>query len=290
MVSHGVDADAIKPKVQGSCRYFRFGRRLGSPIPAPSLPIFHGFHGTGSSHADCWNLLERLPRWVDLWGIFKVFVIQQATFCVNSLAHWIGTQPFDDKRTPRDHFLTAFVTFGDGYHNFHHEFPSDYRSALKWYQYDPTKHLIKLTSKVGLACNLETFSQNAIEQGLIQQKQKKLDEARGQLNWGPSLSSLPVWDETEFLAISKEQKGIVIIAGIVHDLSGFITEHPGGQALVRTSVGKDATTAFTGGVYAHSNAAHNMLATMRIAVMRGSGATSDTVQLQGRMIAERGQK
>lgn len=51
-------------------------------------------------------------------------------FCVNSLAHWLGEQPFDDRRTPRDHFITALVTLGEGYHNFHHEFPSDYRKVL----------------------------------------------------------------------------------------------------------------------------------------------------------------
>jgi stearoyl-CoA desaturase (delta-9 desaturase) len=71
--------------------------------------------------------------WGDWWGglvyagIIRACFIQQATFCVNSLAHWIGEQPFDDRRTPRDHFITALVTLGEGYHNFHHEFPSDYR-------------------------------------------------------------------------------------------------------------------------------------------------------------------
>merc|ERR1719284_330233 len=105
--------------------------------------------------------------WGDWWGgfiyggIFKSFVIQQATFCVNSLAHWIGSQPFDDRRTPRDHVITALATFGEGYHNFHHEFPSDYRNALKWYQYDPTKMVIWGLSKIGMAWNLKTFSQNA---------------------------------------------------------------------------------------------------------------------------------
>ena len=57
-------------------------------------------------------------------------------FSVNSMAHYIGTQPFDDRRTPRDNWITAIVTFGEGYHNFHHEFPTDYRNAIKWYQYD----------------------------------------------------------------------------------------------------------------------------------------------------------
>jgi len=71
--------------------------------------------------------------WGDWWGgfvyagILRGFVVQQATFCVNSLAHWLGEQPFDDRNSPRDHVLTALVTLGEGYHNFHHEFPSDYR-------------------------------------------------------------------------------------------------------------------------------------------------------------------
>ena len=45
----------------------------------------------------------------------------QSTFCVNSLAHWLGEHTFDDKHTPRDHFITALVTIGEGYHNFHRE-------------------------------------------------------------------------------------------------------------------------------------------------------------------------
>lgn len=209
-------------------------------------------------------------------GILRACFIQQATFCVNSLAHWIGVQPFDDRRTPRDHFLTALVTFGEGYHNFHHEFPTDYRNAIKWYQYDPTKVVIYIHSKLGLASNLKTFSQNAIEQGLVQQQQKKLDAARSKLNWGTPLSHLPIWDKAEYFEKSKDKKGLVIISGIVHDVSGYISEHPGGEALLKSSLGKDATKAFNGGVYLHSNAAHNLLATMRVAVIRDSGATNNT--------------
>lgn len=228
----------------------------------------------------------------DFWGgliyagIIKSFVVQQATFCVNSLAHWIGEQPFDDKRTPRDHVLTALVTFGEGYHNFHHEFPSDYRNALKWYQYDPTKVFIWCCSKLGFAYNLKKFSQNAIDQGILQQKQKKLDEMRSKLNWGPQLSDLPIWSKEKFNEEAANRKGLIIISGIVHDCSSFITEHPGGQALVRTSFGKDATVAFNGGVYAHSNAAHNLLATLRVAVIQDSGATTNTYSRQLEYLAK----
>jgi fatty-acid desaturase len=40
-----------------------------------------------------------------------------------SVAHFFGAHTFDDERTPRDHFVTALVTLGEGYHNFHHEYP-----------------------------------------------------------------------------------------------------------------------------------------------------------------------
>lgn len=201
-------------------------------------------------------------------GLIRVFCIQQATFCINSMAHYIGDQPFDDRRTPRDNWLTALVTFGEGYHNFHHEFPTDYRNAIKWYQYDPTKVIIYTSSLIGLSFDLKKFSQNAIQQALVQQQQKKLDRKRSHLNWGPQLTDLPVWDKQDFLREVNERKGLVVISGIVHDVSGYIAEHPGGETLIQSALGKDATRAFNGGVYRHSNAAHNVLATMRVAVVK----------------------
>lgn len=207
-------------------------------------------------------------------GFIRIFVIQQATFCINSMAHYLGTQPFDDRRTPRDNWITAIVTFGEGYHNFHHEFPSDYRNAIKWYQYDPTKVFIYLTSLFGLSYDLKTFSQNIIQQALIQQRQKKIDRDSKSVNWGPKLADLPAWTKEEFLEKNRENDGLVIVGGIVHDVSGYITEHPGGEKLLKNALGKDATKAFSGGVYRHSNAAHNTLATMRVAVMKDNKETA----------------
>lgn len=39
--------------------------------------------------------------------------------------------------------------------------------------------------------------------------------------------------------------------------------------MIKSGLGKDATAMFNGGVYLHSNAAHNLLSTMRIGVIRG---------------------
>jgi stearoyl-CoA desaturase (delta-9 desaturase) len=202
-------------------------------------------------------------------GILRVCFVQQATFCVNSLAHWLGEQPFDDRNSPRDHVVTALVTLGEGYHNFHHEFPSDYRNAIEWYQYDPTKWSIAFWKLLGLAYDLKQFRANEIEKGRVQQLQKKLDQKRATLDWGTPLEQLPVISWDDFVDQSKDGKALVIVAGVIHDVTDFIKDHPGGKALISSAIGKDATAIFNGGVYNHSNAAHNLLSTMRIGVLRG---------------------
>jgi stearoyl-CoA desaturase (delta-9 desaturase) len=201
-------------------------------------------------------------------GILRIFFVQQATFCVNSLAHWLGDQPFDDKNSPRDHYITAFVTLGEGYHNFHHEFPSDYRNAIAWYQYDPTKWSIWIWKKLGLAYDLKTFPTNEIEKGRYQQELKKLERRRATLTWGTPIEDLPVVEWDDFLDQAKS-RALIVVAGVVHDVSAFVQEHPGGRALISAWIGKDATGVFNGGVYDHSNAAHNLLSNFRVGVIRG---------------------
>lgn len=201
-------------------------------------------------------------------GICRLVFVQHATFCVNSLAHWVGNQPFDDRHSPRDHIFTAFATLGEGYHNFHHEFPMDYRNAILWYQYDPTKWLIIIFKILGVAYNLKEFPSNEVQKGLLQQKQKKLDRWRARLDWGTPLDQLPVIEFEEFQRQAKTQP-LILIAGVVHNVSSFIDSHPGGRSLITSAIGKDATVAFNGGVYNHSNGAHNLLSSMRVAVVRG---------------------
>jgi stearoyl-CoA desaturase (delta-9 desaturase) len=57
--------------------------------------------------------------------------------------------------SPRDHWLGAVLTNGEGYHNFHHRFPGDYRNGIRWYHWDPSKWLIFLFAKLGLAWDLK---------------------------------------------------------------------------------------------------------------------------------------
>ena len=65
------------------------------------------------------------------------------------------------------------------------------------------------------------------------------------------------------------KRPLIVVAGFIHDVSSLLEEHPGGRHLLTKHIGKDATTAFFGGVYDHSNAAHNLLSMMRVGVLHG---------------------
>ncbi len=180
-------------------------------------------------------------------GIIRAFTVQQSTFCVNSVAHWLGDQTFDDRNSPRDHIFTALITAGEGYHNFHHEFPSDYRNAIAWYQFDPTKWFIWLWKQLGLAHSLKQFRQNEIEIGRIQQQQKKLDRDHSRLQW--PLEQLPLIEWDDFKEQAMNGRSLITVAGVVHDVGDFVMDHPGGKALISSGIGQDATAIFNGGVY-----------------------------------------
>jgi stearoyl-CoA desaturase (delta-9 desaturase) len=201
-------------------------------------------------------------------GVLRLCFVHHSTFCVNSLAHWLGETPFDDKHTPRDHFATALVTIGEGYHNFHHQFPMDYRNAIKWYQYDPTKWFIYACQKIGLASHLKVFPENEVRKGQLTMELKKLKETQERLAWPSHSDDLPIISWESYLEQSRDHP-LILISGFIHDVSSFLNEHPGGPHLLTKSVGKDATTAFFGGVYDHSNAAHNLLAMKRVGVLLG---------------------
>ena len=122
---------------------------------------------------------------------------------------------------------------------------------------------------MGLAHNLKKFSSNEIEKGRLQQTQKKLDQKRSQLDWGIPLEQLPVMEWDDYVDQTTNGRAMIAIAGVVHDVTEFISSHPGGKAMIKSGIGKDATAFFNGGVYLHSNAAHNLLSTMRVGVIRG---------------------
>ncbi len=109
----------------------------------------------GLAFGDPWGFL--------LWGgLIRVVVGHHSTFLVNSLAHTLGHRPYEPAFSARDSIVTAVLTFGEGYHNFHHRFASDYRNGVRRYQWDPTKWLIRSLEKMGLVSNLRRVPRERI--------------------------------------------------------------------------------------------------------------------------------
>jgi stearoyl-CoA desaturase (delta-9 desaturase) len=87
-------------------------------------------------------------------GFLRLALQWHVTFSINSFAHWIGRQPYCTDSSARDSGLTALISLGEGYHNFHHRFQSDYRNGVRWWHFDPTKWMVWSCSLVGLAHGL----------------------------------------------------------------------------------------------------------------------------------------
>ena len=96
----------------------------------------------------------------DPWGglvigsFLRIVVFHHVSWFINSMAHSLGSRPYLEEVTARDSFVTALLTLGEGYHNYHHAFPWDYRNGVALFSYDPTKWGIFLLSQVGLAKKL----------------------------------------------------------------------------------------------------------------------------------------
>jgi stearoyl-CoA desaturase (delta-9 desaturase) len=120
----------------------------------------------------------------DVWGTFilagllRVVISHHFTFLINSLAHMWGSRPYTDENSARDNPVLAFLTHGEGYHNFHHIFAHDYRNGVRWWQWDPTKWLVAAMQYVGLARRLKRTPAFQIQRALLamqfQRAQEKL--------------------------------------------------------------------------------------------------------------------
>lgn len=122
------------------------------------------------------------PLLGDYAGVFflavwtRMFLLHHFTWFINSLAHTWGDKPFSIEQTAVNNFVISLLTFGEGYHNYHHTFANDYRNGVRWYQYDPTKWLIWILNKFGLASDLKRMSKVAINKKLVLEHKNLLIE------------------------------------------------------------------------------------------------------------------
>lgn len=120
-----------------------------------------------------WLLNDFLGAFVLLWWT-RLAVSHHLTWFINSLAHTVGSKTYSREHSAVDNFVVAFLTVGEGYHNYHHTFPSDYRNGVRWYHFDPSKWTIWLLSQVGLAHGLKRYDSHRIKTRLLSEDRRLL--------------------------------------------------------------------------------------------------------------------
>jgi stearoyl-CoA desaturase (delta-9 desaturase) len=111
-----------------------------------------------------------------LVSAFRLAFSQHCTFFINSLAHTWGRRTYSDEDSSRDNGVIALLTWGEGYHNYHHTFQADYRNGLRWWQFDPGKWLIALANGAGLAWGLKRTPKFKIMRARLQMQFKALNQ------------------------------------------------------------------------------------------------------------------
>ncbi len=99
--------------------------------------------------------------------VLRIFAIHHCTWFINSLAHTWGARTYARELSAVDNAFMALLTFGEGYHNYHHVFAGDYRNGVRWYHFDPTKWLVWTASKLGITGGLRTVDQVRIQKKLV---------------------------------------------------------------------------------------------------------------------------
>ncbi|CAH2108178.1 unnamed protein product [Euphydryas editha] len=117
-----------------------------------------------------------IPSYVPtLWGeslwngyfvcaIFQFVFVLNITWLINSIGHKWGSKPYDKNINPVDIKPVSLVVLGEGFHNYHHTFPWDYKTAeLGGYSLNFTKLFIDTMAKIGWAYDLKTVSTDVIK-------------------------------------------------------------------------------------------------------------------------------
>ncbi len=98
-----------------------------------------------------------------IWGgLVRMCLMHHATFCINSVCHIWGTRPFQSADHSRNNPIFGVLSFGEGWHNNHHAFPTSARQGLQWWQVDFSWMLISTLKFFGLAWNVRVPSAAAM--------------------------------------------------------------------------------------------------------------------------------
>ena len=139
-----------------------FLNRFDWLVPIIFLASLYGFgEWLAAAHPDLGaNGLQML-----VWsGFISTVAVYHATFCVNSVCHLVGRQPYRSDDHSRNNWLVALLTFGEGWHNNHHRYPGSARQGFRWWQIDITYQILRVLALLRIICDLKQVPEAVVRE------------------------------------------------------------------------------------------------------------------------------
>lgn len=95
-------------------------------------------------------------------GLARVFLANQAAWCVGSISHMFGSKPFRTEDDSANNWPVAILTFGEGLQNNHHAFPGAYRHGIRWWEPDLSGWILAALERIGLVRGLRMPDESTI--------------------------------------------------------------------------------------------------------------------------------
>lgn len=117
--------------------------------------------------------------WV-VWGIcVRLVFTYHITWFVNSASHLWGYKNFVSNDLATNNWWVALLSYGEGWHNNHHAFPTSARHGMKRWEFDPSYYFIRLLKTVGLAWDLYIPSPEKMKQKFVKKADGIADKWSG---------------------------------------------------------------------------------------------------------------
>jgi stearoyl-CoA desaturase (delta-9 desaturase) len=95
-------------------------------------------------------------------GVLRYVAALNCTWLVNSAAHMWGNKPYDANINPAQNVMVTIGAIGEGFHNYHHVFPSDYSTSEYGWRLNLTTMFIDLMALIGQVDQRRKMSNEAV--------------------------------------------------------------------------------------------------------------------------------
>lgn len=100
-------------------------------------------------------------------AFLRYTITLHSTWLVNSVAHFYGNKPYDKNINPVENKTVAALACGEGWHNYHHTFPYDYKTSELGWRINMTTMFIDLFAVLGMAYDRKTVPLDLIRRQII---------------------------------------------------------------------------------------------------------------------------